>query len=254
MSMSAPDAPSFLFEEVFDAEEYLHFYEDTLRSEDTPAQVDFLEREMPIAPGARVVDLGCGHGRHTNELGRRGYQAMGVDLVMGFLDVARAEARREGLAVEYAHGDVRGLGMTEVFDNAVCLFDAFGFLDDEGNLAWLSAAASSLVRGGSLLLDVRNRDWILRSILPFTVLDKGEDMMIDRHVFDSATGRLVDRRTYVRGGVARTVTFSLRLYSLSELSLMLRAVGLVVEKTWGGWDGAPVSLARNRMLVLARKP
>lgn len=247
------ERPSFSFDEVFDAAEYLHFYDDTLRAEDTPRQVDFLEREMPIAPGARVLDLGCGHGRHANELARRGHQVMGVDLVMGFLDVARAEARAEGLAVDYALGDARGLGVRGAFDNAVCLFDAFGFLDDEGNQEHLHAAATALVSGGSLLLDVRNRDWIARSILPVTVLDKGEDMMIDRHAFDSATGRLVDRRTYVRGGAARTVTFSIRLYSLSELTMMLRAVGLTVERSWGGWDGGPVSLARNRLMVLARK-
>jgi SAM-dependent methyltransferase len=243
----------FQFDEVFDAEEYLYFYADTLREEDTPKQVDWIERELGLAPGARIVDLGCGHGRHSNALARRGYQVLGVDLVMGFLDVARAEARSEGLTVDYALGDVRGLGVVESFEAAVSLFDAFGFLDDAGNEEWLRSAHQALVPGGRLLLDVRNRDWIVRNILPVTVLDKGDDLMIDRHTFDTASGRLVDRRTYVRGGRARTVTFSIRLYSPSEITLLLKSAGFTVERTWGGWDGAPVSLARNRMLVLARK-
>ncbi|APR83244.1 Methyltransferase [Minicystis rosea] len=243
----------FRFDEVFDAEEYLHFYEDTLRDEDTPRQVDFLERTLALTPGARIVDLGCGHGRHANELARRGHQVLGVDLVMGFLERAREEARREGLSVEYALGDVRGLGVMESFDHAIALFDAFGFLDDEGNAAWLRAAAQALVPGGSLLLDLRNRDWIVRNILPVTVLDKGDDLMIDRHAFDTTTGRLADRRTYVRNGRARTVTFSIRLYALTEITALLRDAGLTVERTWGGWDGAPISMAKNRMLVLARK-
>jgi SAM-dependent methyltransferase len=243
----------FHFDEVFDAEEYLHFYEDTLREEDTPRQVDFLERVCGLAPGARVVDLGCGHGRHATELGRRGYRVLGVDLVRGFLDRARADARAEAVAVEYALGDVRDLGVLESFDHAVALFDAFGFLDDEGNEAWLRAAAQALVPGGSLLLDLRNRDWIVRNILPVTVLDKGDDLMVDRHAFDTASGRLTDRRTYVRAGRARTVSFSIRLYTLGEITALLRAAGLTVEQSWGGWDGAPLSMARNRMLVLARK-
>jgi cyclopropane fatty-acyl-phospholipid synthase-like methyltransferase len=247
------DPAHFQFDEVFDAEEYLYFYEDTLREEDTPRQVDFVARELGLAPGARVVDLGCGHGRHANELARRGHQVLGVDLVLGFLERARAEARAEGLAVDYALGDVRGLGMVEAFDHAISLFDAFGFLDDEGNAAWLRAAAQALVPGGSLLLDVRNRDWIVRNILPFTVLDKGDDLMIDRHLFDTATGRLVDRRTYVRAGHARTVRFSIRLYTLTELTALLDAAGLTVDRAWGGWDGTPVSMARNRMIVRARK-
>lgn len=243
----------FQFDEVFDAEEYLHFYADTLREEGTPWQVGWIERELDLAPGARIVDLGCGHGRHTNELARRGYQVLGVDLVMGFLDVARAEARTEGLTVDYALGDVRGLGVVESFEHAICLFDAFGFLDDAGNEEYLRAAHQALVPGGSLLLDVRNRDWIVRNILPVTVLDKGDDLMIDRHTFDTASGRLVDRRTYLRAGRARSVTFSIRLYSLGELTLLLRSAGFTVERAWGGWDGSPVSLAKNRMLVLARK-
>jgi SAM-dependent methyltransferase len=248
------DRAYFDFEQVFDAEEYLYFYDETLRQEDTRAQVDFLERELALAPGAKVLDLGCGHGRHANELARRGCEVLGVDVVRGFLDLARAEAEREGLAARYALGDVRALGLEAAFDHAVCLFDAFGFLDDEGNEAFLRSAFAALVPGGALLLDVRSRDWIVRSILPVTVLDKGDDLMIDRHSFDVPTGRIVDRRTYVRGGRARTVTFSIRLYTLSELASLLRATGFAVERTWGGWDGGPITLAKNRMLLLARKP
>jgi SAM-dependent methyltransferase len=244
----------FQFDEVFDAEEYLHFYEDTLREEDTPRQVDFIVRELGLSSGQRVVDLGCGHGRHANELARRGYQVLGVDMVMGFLDRAREDARAEGLAVNYALGDVRGLGVLESFEGALSLFDAFGFLDDEGNAAYLASVAQALVPGGHLLLDLRNRDWVVRNILPVTVLDKGEDMMIDRHVFDTTTGRLIDRRTYVRGGKARTVTFSIRLHTLSEIKLMLAAAGLAFVRAWGGWDNSPVSMAKNRLLVLAKKP
>jgi SAM-dependent methyltransferase len=243
----------FRFDEVFDADEYLYFYEDTLREEDTARQVTFVERELALAPGARVLDLGCGHGRHTNELARRGYAVLGVDLVLGFLERAREEARRDGLRVDYALGDVRGLGIVESFDHAIALFDSFGFLDDAGNEEYLRTVAAALTPGGSLLLDVRNRDWIARSILPVTVLDKGEDLMVDRHFFDSTTGRLVDRRTYVRGGRVRNVSFSIRLYSPGEIALLLRLCGFTVERMWGGWDGSPVSLAKNRLLVLAKK-
>src|SRR5262245_20294859 len=100
----------FDFAEVFDAEEYLYFYEDTLRAEDTLAQVGFIERELGLAPGSKIVDLGCGHGRHANELARRGHEVLGVDLVPGFLQRARAEADREGLTITYALGDVRQIG------------------------------------------------------------------------------------------------------------------------------------------------
>jgi SAM-dependent methyltransferase len=244
----------FKFSEVFDVDEYLYFYEDTLSTEDTPAQVSFIECQLELAPGASVVDLGCGHGRHANELTRRGYKVLGVDLVPGFIAMARAAADRERLIVDYSVGDVRGLGVSELYDHAICLFDSFGFLDEEGNADVLRSAYAALRPGGSLLLDVRNRDWVVRSMLPVTVLDKGDDLMVDRHYFDSATGRLVDRRTLVRAGHARHVTFSVRLYSVTELSLLLKSTGFVVERSFGGWDGLPVSLSRNRLIIVARRP
>ena len=243
----------FHFDEVFDVEEYLYFYEDTLRGEDTPRQVDFVERALGLEPRARLLDLGCGHGRHANELARRGYRVIGVDLVPGFLEVARAEAARDGLTVDFVDGDVRALALEGLIDHAVCLFDAFGFLDDEGNAAFLQAVHASLRPGGGLLLDLRNRDWVARSILPVTVLDKGDDMMVDRHVFDAESGRLVDRRTYVRDGRVRHVSFSVRLYACSEITALLGSCGFAVERVWGGWDGAPLSLAKNRMLLQARR-
>jgi hypothetical protein len=173
--------------------------------------------------------------------------------VLGFLEKAREVARAEGLAVHYALGDARGIGIAGGAHHAISVFDSFGFLDDAGNEAWLGAVATALDPGGTLLLDLRNRDWMARSILPVTVLDKGEDMMIDRHFLDTESGRLVDRRTMVRNGKARTVTFSIRLYTFSEISLMLRVAGFTVERAWGGWDGSPLSIGKNRMLVLARK-
>lgn len=245
------DAATFRFDEVFDAEEYLYFYEETLRDENTPGQVDFIARELALAPGAQILDLGCGHGRHSNELARRGYGVVGV--VPGFLERARAEADREGLAVDYVLGDARGLSLRGEVDHVVCLFDAFGFLDDDGNEAVLQAVHAALRPGGALLLDVRSRDWVARHILPFTVLDKGGDMMIDRHHFDMTTGRLVDTRTFVRDGRVRTVRFSIRLYSYTELRALLSKVGFVVERAFGGWDGTPLSFAKNRMVVVARR-
>jgi hypothetical protein len=79
-------------------------------------------------------------------------------------------------------------------------------------------------------------------------------MMIDRHHFDPETGRLVDQRTYVRGGRTRNVAFSVRIYSYTEMRLILRQVGFEVAGVYGAWDGSPPTIASTRLLILARKP
>ncbi|MEO7327038.1 MAG: class I SAM-dependent methyltransferase [Minicystis sp.] len=251
--MPSSDDAGFDFDTLFEADDYLHFYEETLRGEQTAAQVDFLEQQLSMIGPLRVLDLGCGHGRHANELAARGHDVVGVDLVQGFLDLAARDAEARGLTVTYARHDFRALPFEAAFDRAVCLFDAFGFFPDEDNLAVLAAIARALVPGGMLCLDVRNRDWMIKHLPPITVLEKGDDLMIDRHHFDTQSGRLIDRRILVRDGVIKRRPFSIRLYSLSELALLLGAVGLSVCDTFGDFRGAPVSMQHNRMVVIARK-
>lgn len=244
----------FDFDELFQADEYLYFMEQTLREEDTRAQCDFVANVMALGRSARVVDFGCGHGRHANELARRGHTVLGVDRVPGFLELARAEAAREALAAEFVEADLRALRLPSEFDAAICLFDAFGYFADEEQALIVDNFHAALRPGGRLLLDVRTREWMVR-VPPVSVLDKGNgDMMIDRHHFDIESGRFVDHRTYVRGGTQRDVRFSVRLYAYTELCAFLRARGFEVLGGLGGYDGAPLSLARPRTLVIAQRP
>ena len=88
-------AEGFSFDDLFDVDEYLYFLESTLATENTPKQCDFIEsvlrlksedRESP----AKVLDLGCGHGRHALELASRGHQVLGID-VFGTEPIAEPE-------------------------------------------------------------------------------------------------------------------------------------------------------------------
>ena len=245
-------SPFYDLEELFDVEEYLYFMEETLASEDTASQVSFLERALGATAPMRFLDLGCGHGRHGNELARRGHRVLGIDLVEGFLERARADAEREGLRAAYVRADMAAFDAPERFDRALCLFDAFGFFDDAHQARTLECVHRALEPDGKLLLDVRTREWMVR-LPPCSVLEKGEDMMIDRHRFDIASGRFVDKRTYLRGGRRRDVTFSVRLWAYTELRAFLAAAGFSVEAAYGGWDGVPLSAARDRTLVVCVK-
>jgi SAM-dependent methyltransferase len=244
----------FSFEDLFDPEEYLYFLEDTLRAEDTPRQCDFLESALRLQPASRVLDLGCGHGRHAIELASRGHHVLGVDLIAGFLQIAAREAEARGVEVGLVQADMRAFTAEAAFDAVVCLFDAFGFFTDDDDRRVLANALSALVPGGHLLLDLRPRE-VLARLPASSVLDKGNgDLMIDRHHFDVESGRLVDRRTTIRAGKVREVAFSVRLYSFTELRSILRDVGFEVAGFYGGYDGAPATVESSRMLVLARKP
>jgi SAM-dependent methyltransferase len=248
-----PDGPCDVAD-LFDSDEYLYFLEQTLEEEDTPAQCAFVESALSLAPGSRVLDVGCGHGRHGLELARRGHFPFGVDLVPGFVERARAEAAREGLDAEFVCADARTFVPPHVFDGAICLFDAFGFHDDAGQALVLDRCRDALRPGGRLLLDVRTREHFLRAAPVCLVEKPNGDLMVDRFGFDIESGRLTDRRTAIRDGRRRDTVFSVRLYAYTELRDLLVARGFEVLRAFGGFDGAPLSAARPRTLVVAARP
>ena len=89
---------------------------------------------LSLPPGASLVDLGCGRGRHAIPLSRRGYRVTGVDLsekMLGWL--ARERAQREGASVEWVREDMRKFLRPGAFDACLSLFTSFGYFSDEEN-------------------------------------------------------------------------------------------------------------------------
>src|SRR5207237_6807952 len=112
---------------------------------------DFVVSALELAPGARVLDLACGHGRHSARLARRGFDVTGLDVSASSLELARETEP----AAEYVEGDMRELPFEDAsFDAAINLFTAFGYFDDEAaDQRVLHEVARVLRSGASFLLD-----------------------------------------------------------------------------------------------------
>jgi SAM-dependent methyltransferase len=198
--------------------------------------VDGLERFLALEPRSRVLDLGCGAGRITIELARRGHRVLGIDPDERALALARAAAKGERLNVHFMKADPREISYRGDFDAVVFLDGAFGRLpSDRDDLRALDNARKALKPGAKLLIDALNREWLLRRFEP--------DASV---AFDFEKGRLDDRRS--------PPSASLRLYALTELLLQLERAGLTYSRSWGGYDGAAYALDSTRMLVLAERP
>ena len=154
--MTQPDWPIAFFDD-----DYLRIYEPMLTEERTRAEVEFIERELAVEAGGRVLDLACGIGRHAVAMAARGYRVTGFDFNERYLDLGRQTAARAGVTVNWRQGDMRALPFDAEFHGVYSYFTSFGYFDDAQNEQVLDLIARSLVPGGRLLMDVMNRDYLL---------------------------------------------------------------------------------------------
>jgi SAM-dependent methyltransferase len=245
------DDPGFDAQGLFD-EDYLYFYADALGDERSDAETELLWRLLELEPGMEVLDLACGHGRITNRLAARGCRVTGLDATPLFLDLARRDAADRGVDVDFVEGDMRALPWTGRFDRVVNWFTAFGYFDDAGNRQVLTEVARALRPGGRFALEVQHRDWMVGALQPAFVFERDGDLLIDRNRFDPLTGRIVSERTIVRGGRVRRVPYFVRLFGFTELRDWLLEAGFATVDGYGQ-DGAPLSPASRRLLLVARR-
>ncbi|MBE3065571.1 MAG: class I SAM-dependent methyltransferase, partial [Spirochaetes bacterium] len=137
---------------------YAESYDRESFTQGTIGEVDFLEKEIDRDKTRRVLDIGCGTGRHAIELATRGYRVTGVDLSESQLARAREKALRAGVQVEFLQRDARELPLADRYDLAMMICEgAFPLMEtDEMNFAILQNAARALVDGGKLVLTTLN--------------------------------------------------------------------------------------------------
>ncbi|MBI4346412.1 MAG: class I SAM-dependent methyltransferase [Elusimicrobia bacterium] len=220
-------------------------------------EVQGLLKLAPLPRSARVLDLCCGAGRHAVLLAERGLRVTGLDIQPGLLEAARATAARRGVELELVRGDARRLRYRARFDAVFNLFTSFGYFATEAeDLALLLGVRRALKRRGVLVLDLLNKEWLVRHFEPaFSQPGEGNvRRVINRLSFDFALGRLANRRTFVRrDGSRRSMVLSIRVYTLVELRRLLERAGLRAERVWGGFDGRPYGPDTFRMIVRARR-
>jgi SAM-dependent methyltransferase len=213
-----------------------HFFEgaavdlwlQALSPEHTEREADFLERTLAVRPGAALLDVPCGGGRLAMALAQRGYQPTGVDWSEAFLTHARAsDTARQ---VTWEQRDMRDLPWHATFDGAFCFGNSFGYLDDEGNAAFLRAVASALKPGGRFVLET---PMVLENLLGH-LQDRpwwpvGDMQLLVANTYDHTRQRLDIEYTFVSNGRLDVRRGSHRAYAFRELVELIQSAGFTVQ-------------------------
>lgn len=228
----------------------------------TEQEVDFLVEALGLEPGMRVLDVGCGPGRHAHALGRRGIEVHGVDISARFVALARRDAPP---GVTMARADARRLTFDAEFDAAISLCQgAFGL--QGGPAADPSVGRPDDVCLGDLTADALVLAGLARALRPGgrAAVSAFSSYFQIRHLpdgttFDAAAG-VAHERTTIRDEAGATTETDLwtTCFTPRELRLLARAAGLAPVAVWsvepGRYAARPPDLEHPEHLLLARRP
>jgi ubiquinone/menaquinone biosynthesis C-methylase UbiE len=144
------------YEQLF--ENYAHKYDKECFVQGTVGECDFIEQEMKQDKALKILDIGCGTGRHAIELTKRGYRVTGVDLSENQIIRAKEKAQEAGLAIDFRTQDARNLPFDSEFDLAIMLCEGgFSLMEtDEMNFEILKNATKVLKSKGKLIFTTLN--------------------------------------------------------------------------------------------------
>jgi ubiquinone/menaquinone biosynthesis C-methylase UbiE len=240
--------------DAFFSDFYLRAYADEERRDEARAQALAAARLAATPEGGDLLDVPCGFGRHSVPLARAGYRAVGVDRSDSLLAEARRRAGGERWP-KLVRADYRELPFAdESFDAAVNLFTSLGYLGDEQDTRVLGEIRRVLRPGARLVIETMHRDRLVREFREqdWRLLGEGR-LLLEQRTFDAGAGVAQTTQTLVdNAGGRESRSFSVRVYSATELLAMLTRAGFDDSRCLGDLEGAPFA-PDTRLVIVARR-
>jgi 2-polyprenyl-3-methyl-5-hydroxy-6-metoxy-1,4-benzoquinol methylase len=241
---------SSVWKEFFDSQ--AETYDQNPFTQHTVSEVDFLLSLYPLPAGSRILDVGCGTGRHSIEFAKRGYRVTGVDFSSAMLEQARKKS--EGMEIEWIEADVTDFALDKTFDLAICLC--------EGGVGLIQRGDDPIQHEMSIFRNVEKHlnpvaPFVLTCLNGYSVIRQLKDEFIGDGRFNPSTmiSNYVDEWALPSG--TKQVQVFERLFIAPEVVRMLRDSGFKVDAVYGGtagyWGKRPLSLDEVEAMFVCRK-
>ncbi|MCP4650191.1 MAG: class I SAM-dependent methyltransferase [PVC group bacterium] len=242
------------FAQTYDAEEF---------TKGTIGECDFIEKESNHDKAIKILDIGCGTGRHSIELSKRGYSVIGIDLSESQLEHAKEKASTQSLKIDFQKHDARNPHFSNEFDLAIMLCEGgFSLMEtDEMNFLILKNAANALKSNGKLIFTTLNGLFpLFHSVKDFLAAEKKDGVAAYKdNTFNLMTFRDHNITEIIDdSGNKKSLKCNERFYVPSEITWLLKSLNFKTIDILGAKLGA---FSRNdklttddfEMLVVAEK-
>lgn len=247
------------YEELFT--NYAGKYDQESYTQGTLGEVSFIESEINFDRSKKILDIGCGTGRHSIELAKRGYNVTGIDLSESQLDRAKELADKIGVKVDFIKKDARELDYTESFDLVIMICEgAFPLMEtDEMNFKILQNASKALKKDGKIIFTTLSALYPLHHSIKDLINAVAVDSQYTKSRFDLLTLREYSSLEVTDDdGKTKILSCNERYYMPSEIIWYLKNLGFSAVDVFGCKLG---EFSRNdklttedfEMLVVAKK-
>ena len=234
------------FTEWFDSSYYHVLYQH--RNHDEASQfINCLLTDLQPAPGSKMLDLGCGTGRHSVQLAKYGFNVTGLDLAANSILKAKQNFAPK---LRFQRADMRESFGTELYNYVFSFFTSFGYFDEKENIRVAENMARAVKPGGMVLIDYLNVHTALKKITPFEVVKHDDVLFYIARWFDS---KFIHKRIAISNleYASETIyTERVHLFQLNDFITMFSKVGLTFKKAYGDYKLNTFSANESDRLIM----
>ncbi len=214
---------------------------------DAMLQIDLLIDKIKPGKKDRILDLGCGEGRHVSLLEQKGFNVTGLDLSVSLLE----SGKQKHPDLRLLQGDMRNI--PGKFNIILSLFTSFGyFKKDSENIAVIQGVYRSLEKRGHFWLDFLNPEYLKNNIVSENTFSAGDDCEVteNRKIL---CDRVVKDITIRKGGKEKKYMESVRLFSKEDLLTIFCKSGFDIKNIYGDYKGNAWSPESIRTIIHSYK-
>lgn len=239
------------YKEYFNMDYWKLVYYSCASIETTDNELIYMKAILEEAKVVSILDLFCGIGRHANRLSEEGYKVTGVDINPETIEIAKSEKTN----VNYIVQDVRHFEPVEKYDACLLMQTSFGYFSDSENKEIIGKIYNLLNQNGILIIDIPNRDNMLKNFGYRDWLTIGETTYCISHQFDYINSRRNTTMKVIDKSSERETSHSIRMYTIVEIINILESSGFSVKRIDGDFFEGNVRFNNDsrRIQLVAQK-